>query len=79
MRKFIAAAGAIGLSVGLIGTGAGAASAEEGNRRGVCEHRVCLLVLDESHDSDGDGVTDVDEIAGVTPPNNTGPISWPGI
>ncbi|MEO3778454.1 thrombospondin type 3 repeat-containing protein [Micromonospora sp. B11E3] len=77
MRRFIAAAGAIGLSVGLIGTGAGAASAAEGDRRAVCEHRVCLLVLDESNDNDGDGVTDVDEEALGSDPNDAG--SYPDV
>ncbi len=62
MRKLIAAAGAIGLTVGLMGAGAGAAAAKEPERRiAICEHRLCLLVLKASTDSDGDGVTDVDE------------------
>lgn len=66
MRKFLAAAGALGLSVGLIGTGTSVALAEEPDRptvKAVCENRLCLLVLDSSADSDGDGVADIDEEA----------------
>ncbi|HEX5596495.1 MAG TPA: hypothetical protein VFX61_10845, partial [Micromonosporaceae bacterium] len=36
-----------------------AADSAAGTGRAVCEHRLCLYVLDESSDSDGDGVTDV--------------------
>lgn len=62
MRKLLAAAGALCLAVGLIGTGAGTAAAKEPDRLiAVCEHRLCLLVLDTSADQDGDGIADVDE------------------
>lgn len=78
MRKLFAAAGAIGLSLGLMWAGAGAASAEELNRRvAVCQNRLCLLVLGDSTDNDGDGVTDVDEQALGTDPKD--PESRPDV
>ncbi|WP_406071599.1 hypothetical protein [Micromonospora sp. NBC_01638] len=76
MRKLLAAAGAVGLSVGLMGAGAGAAAAKESDRLiAVCEHRLCLLVLNESADRDGDGVADVDEEKLGTDPGD--PMSLP--
>ncbi len=45
--------------------------------RAVCEHRLCLYVLDDSSDSDGDGVTDVDELALGT--NAEDPGSYPDV
>ncbi len=45
--------------------------------RAVCEHRLCLYVLDESSDSDGDGVTDVDELELGT--NAEDPGSYPDV
>ncbi len=62
MKKLLAAAGAIGLSLGLAGAGVGPASAKESDHAvAVCEHRLCLFVLKHAADSDGDGFTDLDE------------------
>ncbi len=64
LRRLAAAAGALVLSAGLVTAGSAPASADRPIRPvAVCEYRLCLLVLDPSTDSDGDGVTDVDEEA----------------
>jgi hypothetical protein len=49
---------------------AGRAQAASERLLGVCEHRACLLVLAAAADTDGDGVTDVDEAALRTDPRN---------
>lgn len=62
MRKLLAAVGTLVLSLGLIVTVPAGASAQEPiGRIAVCEHRVCLVLVDDSSDTDGDGVADVDE------------------
>jgi hypothetical protein len=38
--------------------------------RALCQHRVCVYLLDTKSDRDGDGVTDVDEIAAGTDPDD---------
>lgn len=62
--RLLAATGALGLCVALVAAAPGTASAQAPDRLvAVCEHRLCLLVLDEASDRDGDGVTDADEKA----------------
>ncbi|GIJ20154.1 hypothetical protein [Micromonospora lutea] len=62
MRKFSAAVGALCLSVGLSAIAPAPASAKDREGpRAVCQHRLCLFILDTASDRDGDGVTDLDE------------------
>ncbi|HEX6871920.1 MAG TPA: thrombospondin type 3 repeat-containing protein [Micromonosporaceae bacterium] len=58
----------------VFGVGSGSAATE--GTIAACEYRVCLLVLRADYDSDGDGVTDVDEVALGTDPFD--PDSHPG-
>lgn len=77
-RSFISAVGVVVLAAGLAWAVASPATAGPGPGPfpGVCQHRVCVLVLDAQADSDRDGVTDVDEVAAGTDPND--PWSFPG-
>ncbi|HTL41468.1 MAG TPA: thrombospondin type 3 repeat-containing protein [Pseudolysinimonas sp.] len=40
---------------------ASTASADDGRKPASCDHRVCLRVVEQQSDTDGDGVTDLDE------------------
>ncbi len=76
LRRLAAAAGTLVLSAGVITAGTAPASADEPARlKAVCDYRLCLLVLDKSTDKDGDGVTDVDEEALGSDPDD--PTSRP--
>ncbi|GGM19831.1 hypothetical protein GCM10011608_00560 [Micromonospora sonchi] len=76
LRRLAAIAGTLVLSAGVITAGTAPASADEPERlKAVCDYRLCLLVLDKSTDKDGDGVTDVDEEALGSDPDD--PTSRP--
>src|SRR5690242_14247675 len=56
----------IALAAVLVLTGIAAASPahadDDWRHHAACDHRVCLVVLDEADDADGDGIADIDEI-----------------
>lgn len=74
----LAAAGAAALTATLLASLglATPAAAGPGPLPGVCQYRVCVVTLDTKADSDGDGVTDVDEAAAGTDPYDR--WSYPG-
>src|SRR3954468_12930031 len=78
--RLLAATGAVVLTAtftaGLAGVAATPAAAGPGPRPGICQYRVCVVVLDTKADSDGDGVTDIDEEAAGTDPYDR--WSYPG-
>ena len=64
------------LGAGLTLATATPAAAGPGPLPGICQYRVCVVTLDPKADSDGDGVTDVDEQAAGTDPFDR--WSYPG-
>jgi len=73
MRKLVAAVGIATVVAGsawAIATPASAAPEDEKVQIAACQHRVCVYVLNPKSDRDGDGVTDIDEIAAGTNPDD---------
>lgn len=75
-RSFAAGGAAVLLAAGLTWAYTGTAAAASDRYVAVCEHRLCLIVLDLKADRDGDGVTDLDELQAGTDPDDR--FSYPG-